>query len=88
MNFQLEVEYRSKIYGLKIIRIILNKIKFDNKFMKILMDVVIIIGIIVVVGYGWIVKQLIKELIIFNLRFNFMSYVKFIVVVLVFFVKK
>ena len=34
MNFQLEVEHRSKTHGLKIIRIILNKIKSDNKLMK------------------------------------------------------
>lgn len=52
MNFQLEVEHRSKTNGLKIIRIILNKMKSDNKLMKTLTDAVTITGITA----GWIAK--------------------------------
>lgn len=56
MNFQLEVEHRSKTHGLKIIRIILNKIKSDNKLMKTLTDAVTITEITAAAGYGWIAK--------------------------------
>lgn len=78
----------SKTNGLKIIRIILNKMKSDNKLMKTLTDAVTITGITAAAGYGWIAKQLIKEPITSNLKSNFMSYAKITVVALASLAKK
>lgn len=56
---------------------------FDNKFVKILIDVIILIGI--VVGIEWFLKKVIKELMNFDFSLNFMNYVEFIMDVVVIF---
>lgn len=51
--------------------------------MKILIDVIILIGI--VVGIEWFLKKVIKELMNFDFSLNFMNYVEFIMDVVVIF---